>query len=154
MINEPKDLVLEEVNRIASENREKALPLAKEIADLIYKRLEEDETLEIKHAFLSLASANLFVSQSICKDADEYNDEISQAERLAVDKIANSLMPLMRDGQVVEENFDINDLKTGRVVMALALAVDYITWKTEFGQYAKKREELEAELATQITEEN
>lgn len=144
-----EDKVLNTINEQSDKDRARADQFANKIAELLQEELK-NEDFNIKHGFLALARNMIYLAQSFCKDEEEFNEEMTKANSLAVDKMIFSLMPTMKDGIIIDENFDPNDLKVGRLMMSLGIAVDYIFWKSELGAYASKR--LDQEIQEKIQE--
>lgn len=145
-----EDKILDQINAQSEKDRNTAEECAKKIMEILSKEMERED-FNVKHGFLSLARSIIYLSQSFCKDADEFNAEMEKADKLAVDKMIYSIMPTMKDGRVIDEDFDMDNLKVSRLMMAFGIGIDYTFWKSELGKYASER--LEQEVKDALTKE-
>lgn len=137
------DPVFEKVNEQIKKDNTIAEKCVNEFADVLNKFIKEDKEFSSKHGFIALGRTLVYLTQTLCKDAEHFESEIEKANALMADKMMLSLMPLTKDGKIVEENFDIEDVSVRRVLMALGCGVDYVFWRNELSSYSEKRSELE-----------
>lgn len=137
------DPVFEKVNEQIKKDNTIAEKCVNEFADVLNKFISEDSEFTQKHGFIALGRTLVYLTQTLCKDADHFESEIEKANALMADKMMTSLMPLTKDGKIVEENYDIEDVSVRRVLMALGCGVDYVFWRNELSNYAEKRVDIE-----------
>lgn len=141
------DPVFEKVNEQIKKDNTIAEKCVNEFADVLNKFISEDKEFTQKHGFIALGRTLVYLTQTLCKDADHFESEIEKANALMADKMMSSLMPLTKDGKIVEEDFDVEDVSVRRVLMALGCGVDYVFWRNELSNYAEKRTDIEEDIA-------
>lgn len=144
-VTQMNDPVFDLVNEKVKADQEISERCVTEFIGIIKKFLEEDEEFTTKHGFLALGRTIVYLTQTFCKDNEHFEYEIEKANALAVDKMMLSLMPAMKDGKIIDENFDQEDVSLRRVLMAIGALVDYTFWRNELSNYAQKRAELEGQ---------
>lgn len=144
-VSQMNDPVFDEVNEKTRQDQMIAERCTEKLADIIKEQMDNDPEFNVKHGFLALGRTIIYLSQTFCKDAQQFEFELEKSNALAVDKMMASLMPTMKDGKIVDENFDMEDVSLRRVLMATGSLVDYTFWRNELSQYAERRAQMEAD---------
>lgn len=113
--------------------------------DLILHRSEEFGGVDFQRLFLALGYSLISVASVLC-EKETYDKEAARAKHLAENKIVPSTMPLFRDGEIVDGDFENGDLKLNNLLMALGFSVENMIWRNELNFYATRREELEKDV--------
>ena len=124
-----KDKVFEEVQDISKKDNEIMAPVLEKILKVISDELDDDNEFTVRQGYIALSKALVYISQALCENEEFFKKEIDEAQKIALEKIIPSMLPLIKDGKIVEENYDKEDLSVRRMMMALAQAGEYIIWR-------------------------
>lgn len=139
------DPVFEKVNEQIKKDNEIAEKCVNKFADTLNDFMRDDKEFSMKHGFIALGRTLVYLTQTLCKDAQHFEQEVEKANTLMADKMMTSLMPLTQDGKIVDKDYDIEDVSVRRVLMALGCGVDYVFWRNELSSYSEKRTDIEEE---------
>jgi hypothetical protein len=124
-----KDKVFEEVQDISKKDNEIMAPALEKILKVISDELDADNEFTVRQGYIALSKALVYISQALCENEEFFKKEIDAAQKIALEKIIPSMLPLIKDGKIVDENYDKEDLSVRRMMMALAQAGEYIIWR-------------------------
>ncbi len=124
-----KDKVFEEVQDISKKDNEIMAPALEKILKVISDELDADNEFTVRQGYIALSKALVYISQALCENEEFFKKEIDAAQKIALEKIIPSMLPLIKDGKIVDENYDKEDLSVRRMMMAIAQAGEYIIWR-------------------------
>lgn len=143
--NTQVDPVFEEMQAESVKDKELVEPVLQKVLDILSEELNADNDFKIKHGFILVGKALVYLSQALCQSEEHFEKEITAAQHLAIDRMIAATLPQVEDGKIVEQGYDLENLSVRRIMMALGSAVDYVLWRTDMSNYQKQREALEAE---------
>lgn len=121
---------------------------SKNIIDPLLEEIMKHEEFNIKHGFLSLAKAMVFLTRTYYNTDEEFDSDYKKAQDVAINRIINSITPKVENGEIVEENYDLENLSIRRLMLAFASSIDYTFWKLEVNSYIDRaNNKLESENA-------
>jgi hypothetical protein len=124
-----KDKVFEEVQDISKKDNEIMAPALEKILKVISDELDADNEFTVRQGYIALSKALVYISQALCENEEFFKKEIDAAQKIALEKVIPAMLPLIKDGKIVDENYDKEDLSVRRMMMALAQAEEYIIWR-------------------------
>lgn len=124
-----KDKVFEEVQDISKKDNEIMAPALEKILKVISDELDADNEFTVRQGYIALSKALVYISQALCENEEFFKKEIDAAQKIALEKVIPAMLPLIKDGKIVDENYDKEDLSVRRMMMALAQAGEYIIWR-------------------------
>lgn len=141
--NLQNDQAFDKILEITKLDRNISEDFVNKTIELLKNELSNNKDFNIKHGFLGLSKCIVALAQTLCESEEEYNSEISKAQGIAINKVMNAIMPKTKDGKIIEEGYDMEDLSIKRLMLVAGTVIDYIFWRTEFSHYSETREELE-----------
>lgn len=147
--NLQNDIVFEKIAEITQQDKVITQNFVDKTVELLKEELENPENnFNIKHGFLGLSKAIIALTQSLCDNEEHYNNELSKAQAVAIDRMMPSILPKVEDDKIVEDNYDMDNLSIRRLMMMIGTAMDYIFWRAELSNYSETRSELEKSTTT------
>ena len=138
----------EAYSRIAEDSKkdnEIVNPVLDKILNVISEELKNNDDFLIEHGYMIAGRMLIYLSQAFCESEEMFNDEIDKAQRVAINRIMESIMPRVENGKIVEEGYDLENISIRRIMMSLGTAIDYALWRTKLSQYQNVRKEVEVE---------
>ncbi len=124
-----KDKIFEEVQKISKKDNEIMSPALEKILKVISDELDTDNEFTIRQGYIALSKALVYISQALCDNEEFFKTEVEASQKIALDKIIPSMLPNIKDGKIIDENYDKEDLSVRRMMMAIAQAGEYIIWR-------------------------
>lgn len=153
---EQVDPVLEYLRDLQTSDAKIADTVINEILTLIKNHLENTEGFETKHGYIALARSTAFLTQTMCKDQDEFLKELDAAKIIVDNKVFPAIMPKCNeDGEIIEE-YDNEDLSVRRLMLIVSNYIDAIFWRLDMNNYQQIRENDDslAKVGDNIDESN
>lgn len=157
-----KDPVMKRAIELTKADVSKTDGLITELLSLCMAKLE-DENMDTKHIFMSLAKTMVYMAQTMCTDKEHFDKELSVANSLVIknlfpalganayDEEINKTSEVTFNGEFDEENFNIR-----RLILIAGALVDYTYWKINFNtsitEQIEKEKQAELDKEQSITE--
>ena len=138
-IVEQFDPVIDYLKELQIRDAKIADPFIQEMLDMIKDKLENVDGFETKHAYIALSRTIAFVTQTMCKDQDEFLAELNSARRIVDNKIFPAIIPADENGNL-PEGFDNEDLSIRRLMLLVPNFIDALFWKVDMSNYQEIRE--------------
>lgn len=143
-INLQNDVVFEKLAEMTIQDQSICKDFVEKTVELLRDKLENPEDqFNVKHGFLGLSKVLVALSQTLCEDEKHYNEELSKAQSVAIDRIIPAILPKVEGEKIVESDYDMENLSIRRLMISLGAAIDYIFWRSELSNYSKTREDIE-----------
>ena len=136
------ELIKEKFNKDTEAAKKLADDLHRYCEDILLNRSHEFGGIDFQRLFLALGYNLISVASILC-EKDTYEVDAARAKYLAENKIVPSVMPLCRDGEIVDEDFEKDDLSLKKLLMSVGFSLENMIWRNELNFYSTKREELE-----------
>lgn len=128
-IKNDNDKIFEEAQKFSQKDNEIAAPVLEKMLELISNELDADNEFTVRQGYIALTKAFVYLSQALCEDEEFFRKEIDAAQRIALDKVIPAMLPTIKDGKIVDEDYDQENLSIRRMMMALAQSGEYIIWR-------------------------
>lgn len=150
MINENitqlNDPVFDKVTEIAANDQKVCEPILEKFLNNIKEELDSNEEFNLKHGYLALSKAIVYLSQSLCETEEQFMDELNAAQSVAINRVMPAILPeISENGEIIEEGYDLENLSVRRLMLTMGTTIDYIFWRNEISRYSETREEIEQE---------
>lgn len=143
--NLQNDPVFEKIKEQNEADRAVVEPVLERVLEIFKEELDAENDFNIKHGYLVLSKAIVYLSQALCDTEEMFANELEAAQRLAIDRMMPAVLPKIEDGKITEEGYDLENLSVRRLMMATGTLVDYIFWRNDISKYRESREAIEAE---------
>lgn len=137
------DPIFEQIEEQFLEDIKRSTEIENALNIVIKDKICNEDNLSTKHAFLALGRILIALTRPMCKDQDHFINEVDKAEKLFMDKMLPSTFPAMKDGEVVDKNFDKEDIHIRRILMALGVGVQGTLYQESLATYQARRHEME-----------
>lgn len=137
------DPVFDKITEITKEDKSICEDFVNKTIELLKSELESENDFTLKHGFLGLSKSIIALAQSLCDNEEHYNQELSKAQNVAIDRIMPSILPKTDGEKITEEDYDMENLSIRRLMLSVGTLIDYIFWRSEVSNYSKTRTELE-----------
>ena len=124
-----KDEIFEEVQKFSQKDNEIATPILEKILKVISDELDADNDFTVRQGYIALTKSLVYLSQALCENEEFFKNEIDAAQRIALEKVIPAMLPSIKDGKILDENYDKENLSVRRMMMALAQSGEYIIWR-------------------------
>ena len=139
------ELIKEKFNKDTEAAKKLADDLHIYCEDILLNRSHEFGGIDFQRLFLALGYNLISVASILC-EKDTYEVDATRARHLAKNKVIPSVMPLCRDGEIVDEDFEKDDLSLRKLLMSLGFSIEDMIWRKELTFYSTQREELEKDM--------
>lgn len=143
--NLQNDPAFDKVTEISVKDTEISREFVTKLIDLLKNELNENTEFGVKHGYLSLSRGIIALSQSLCENREEYLKEMEKAQDIATKRIMPAILPKVDKDEIIDENYDMDDLSIRRIMMTIGTVIDYVFWRSDLAQYSEIREEIEKE---------
>ena len=147
MNGQVRDVVFDKLDEQSTRDMEIMDQTIYDIVESIKNRLvNKEDDFSLRHAYKTLSKVLVLLTQGLCESEEHFHKEIAIAQNVAIDKIVTSIFPKQdENGNILEEDFDMENLSVRRVMLALGTAIDYVIWRQDLANYSNMRNELEQE---------
>lgn len=146
------DPAFEKVREMTVKDAEISKEFVDKALDLLKEQFDNKEEFTIKHGFLGLSKLIIALTQSLCENEEQYHYEMIKAQDIVTNKVMPSILPKIEDGEVVKNNYDMEDLSIRRIMMTTGTIIDYVLWRNDMSSYSAVRAEMEEEELKSETE--
>lgn len=124
-----KNKIFDEVQKVSQKDNEIMTPVLEKVLKVISDELDADNDFTVRQGYIALAKSLVYLSQALCDNEEFFRNEIDAAQKIALDKIIPAMLPNIKDGKIIDENYDKENLSVRRMMMALAQSGEYIIWR-------------------------
>lgn len=123
------DEIFAEVQKVSQKDNEIMTPVLEKILKVLSDELDTDNGFTVRQGYIALTKSLVYLSQALCKDEEFFRNEIDAAQKIALEKVIPAMLPDVKDGKIIDENYDKEDLSVRRMMIALAQSGEYIIWR-------------------------
>jgi hypothetical protein len=124
-----QDEIFKEVQKISQKDNEIMSPVLERILKVISDELDADNDFTVRQGYIALSKAFVYLSQALCENEEFFRSEVNASQKIALENIIPSMLPNVKDGKIIDENYDKENLSVRRMMMALAQSGEYIIWR-------------------------
>ena len=142
------DNAIEYIKTLQKRENDMAEPCVNEILGIFKKNIEAESDFSVPTALNVLSICLIQVAGALCKDEEEFKDELKKADILA----KNNFIACLDDLKVEYDNEEekAKNYNMSRLMMALGRTVENVLAVSIFNRYADIRAQMEENEAKQI----
>lgn len=124
-----KDEIFGEVQKVSQKDNELVTPVLEKILKVISDELDADNGFTVRQGYIVLIKSLVYLSQALCESEEFFRNEIDAAQKIALEKVVPAMLPKVKEGKVIDEEYDKENLSVRRMMMAIAQSGEYIIWR-------------------------